>query len=119
MTKLANRIVPSGDTADWARAVVITLAHHETRQYHHTHAISQEIHSKLRSQPLHSGMLLACTTAPRSGGPGTAPHCDLVYMGRGTKNVFTMWVPYGEVPLELGGLMVLEQSHLKNALLKN
>jgi ectoine hydroxylase-related dioxygenase (phytanoyl-CoA dioxygenase family) len=248
LTKLANRIVPSGDTAGWARAVVITLAHHETRQYHHTHAISQEIHSKLRSQPLHSGMLLACTTAPRSGGKyldkdetafgflrdsssaltddgelrdrlkvdgylylrgffprnevlevrneilarmlelelvlpssnpfaaianparstvflpelakdngllesliysdrvmgfyqrllggpalhydftwfrpvapghGTAPHCDLVYMGRGTKNVFTMWVPYGEVPLELGGLMVLEQSHLKNALLKN
>ena len=56
---------------------------------------------------------------PVGPGRGTAPHCDLVYMGRGTRRVFTMWVPYGHVSLELGGIMVLEQSHLKNALLRN
>jgi ectoine hydroxylase-related dioxygenase (phytanoyl-CoA dioxygenase family) len=36
---------------------------------------------------------------------------DIVYMGRGTKNLYTAWTPYGDIPLELGGLMVLERSH--------
>ena len=56
---------------------------------------------------------------PVGPGRGTAPHCDLVYMGRGTRQVFTMWVPYGDVSLQLGGLMVLEQSHRKGARLRN
>jgi ectoine hydroxylase-related dioxygenase (phytanoyl-CoA dioxygenase family) len=56
---------------------------------------------------------------PIGPGPGTAPHCDLVYMGRGTRQVFTMWVPYGDVSLNLGGLMVLEGSHRKTELLRN
>jgi ectoine hydroxylase-related dioxygenase (phytanoyl-CoA dioxygenase family) len=56
---------------------------------------------------------------PVGPGRGTAPHCDLVYMGRGTRRVFTMWVPYGDVSLQLGGLMVLEHSHLKSTLLRN
>jgi len=47
-------------------------------------------------------------------GQGTQPHCDLVYMGRGTHDLLTCWVPYGDVPLELGGLIVLEDSHLKS-----
>jgi hypothetical protein len=46
-------------------------------------------------------------------GLGTAPHCDMVYMSRGTPNVLTCWVPYGDVPLEQGGLVLLEQSHRK------
>ncbi|HTC14125.1 MAG TPA: phytanoyl-CoA dioxygenase family protein [Chthoniobacterales bacterium] len=54
---------------------------------------------------------------PVGPGRGTSPHCDLVYMGRGTPQVFTMWVPYGEVSLSLGGLMVLEGSHRKSKLL--
>jgi hypothetical protein len=56
---------------------------------------------------------------PVGPGRGTPPHCDLVYMGRGTRKVFTMWVPYGDVSLQVGGLMVLEQSHLKTTLLRN
>jgi ectoine hydroxylase-related dioxygenase (phytanoyl-CoA dioxygenase family) len=56
---------------------------------------------------------------PLGPGKGTPPHCDLVYMGRGTKQVFTMWVPYGDVSLELGGLMILEGSHKKSDLLGN
>jgi len=46
-------------------------------------------------------------------GKGTPPHCDLVYMGRGTHDVMTAWVPYADVSLELGGLMMLEKSHLQ------
>ena len=46
-------------------------------------------------------------------GHGTAPHCDIVYMGRGTHRLYTAWIPYGDVPLEVGGLMILEKSHLQ------
>lgn len=46
-----------------------------------------------------------------SPGNGTAPHCDVVYMGRGTKNLYTAWTPLGDIPLSVGGLMVLEGSH--------
>jgi len=46
-------------------------------------------------------------------GHGTPPHCDIVYMGRGTHRLYTAWIPYGEVPLEVGGLMILEKSHLQ------
>lgn len=44
-------------------------------------------------------------------GKGTLPHCDLPYMGRGTKQVMTAWIPYRDTSLELGGLMMLESSH--------
>jgi len=54
-----------------------------------------------------------------SRGQGTPPHCDLVYMGRGTHQLLTAWIPYGEVPLEVGGLMVLERSHTQAARIRN
>jgi hypothetical protein len=44
-------------------------------------------------------------------GKGTAPHCDVVYMGRGTKDLYTAWTPVADIPLTVGGLMVLEGSH--------
>lgn len=44
-------------------------------------------------------------------GGGTAAHTDIVFMGRGTKQLYTAWVPYGDIPLELGGLAVLEHGH--------
>jgi len=47
-------------------------------------------------------------------GRGTPPHCDLPYMGRGTHNVMTGWIPYRDTSLELGGLMILEKSHLQS-----
>ena len=53
------------------------------------------------------------------GGQGTYPHCDIVYMGRGTFNLFTAWTPIGDIPLEVGGLMVLEYSHRQVATLAN
>jgi hypothetical protein len=44
-------------------------------------------------------------------GHATYPHCDSVYMGRGTRNRYTAWIPYVDVPVEKGGLIVLEDSH--------
>jgi hypothetical protein len=41
----------------------------------------------------------------------TQPHYDVVFMGRGTKNLWTSWTPLGDVPYEHGGLIVLEGSH--------
>ncbi len=46
----------------------------------------------------------------------TTPHYDVVYMGRGTKNLWTSWTPLGDVPLDHGGLIILEGSHLKDDL---
>lgn len=44
-------------------------------------------------------------------GRGTYAHCDIVYMGRGTANLYTAWTPLGNVSWELGGLIILEHSH--------
>ncbi|CAI8035726.1 hypothetical protein GBAR_LOCUS20028 [Geodia barretti] len=46
-------------------------------------------------------------------GPGrsSAPHYDIVYMGRGTTNLYTSWTPLGDAPLSDAALMVLENSH--------
>jgi ectoine hydroxylase-related dioxygenase (phytanoyl-CoA dioxygenase family) len=44
-------------------------------------------------------------------GEFTGAHYDVVYMGRGTLNVFTCWTPLGDVPFELGGLAILRGSH--------
>jgi hypothetical protein len=41
----------------------------------------------------------------------TAPHCDHVYMSRGTRKLYTTWIPIGDVPRRHGSLMVLEQSN--------
>ncbi|WP_211746211.1 phytanoyl-CoA dioxygenase family protein [Paenibacillus sp. Marseille-Q4541] len=45
-------------------------------------------------------------------GGNTGAHYDVVYMGRGTKNVYTMWTPFGDTPLEMGTLaMCLGSQH--------
>lgn len=40
-------------------------------------------------------------------GEFTGAHYDVVYMGRGTKNLYTVWTPLGDVSYELGGLAIL------------
>lgn len=53
-------------------------------------------------------------------GKGTHPHCDVVYMGRGTREkLLTAWVPLGDAPLHVGGLMILENSHHQYERLQN
>jgi hypothetical protein len=52
-------------------------------------------------------------------GIASAPHMDTVYMGRGTPNLYTAWTPFGDIPLEMGGLMILEKSHLHERLNEN
>jgi hypothetical protein len=49
----------------------------------------------------------------RAAGPGAASgiHCDVVYMGRGSRNLHTMWTPFGEIPPEMGPLVVCLGSH--------
>jgi hypothetical protein len=49
-------------------------------------------------------------------GKGTASHCDIVFMGRGTSNLYTSWTPLGDIDRKLGGLIVLEGSHKKDDL---
>ncbi|WOO40187.1 phytanoyl-CoA dioxygenase family protein [Rubellicoccus peritrichatus] len=39
------------------------------------------------------------------------PHCDIVYMGRGTRQLYTAWTPFGDIGYDVGGLMLLEGSH--------
>ena len=46
-----------------------------------------------------------------SPGTGTPPHLDVVFMGRGTHNLYTAWTPLGDISFEVGGLMILERSH--------
>jgi hypothetical protein len=53
-----------------------------------------------------------------SPGPSTPSHCDIVYMGRGTRKLYTAWVPLGDADFELGGLMILEGSHKNERLQK-
>ncbi len=44
----------------------------------------------------------------RVAGPGAESpiHSDIVFMGRGTPNVYTCWTPLGDVPLELGPIVM-------------
>jgi hypothetical protein len=51
-------------------------------------------------------------------GKGTAPHADSVYMNRGTPRLYTAWTPLMEIPLEIGGLMVMPRSHRLDRLQK-
>ena len=41
----------------------------------------------------------------------TGCHYDTVYMGRGSQNVHTVWIPIGNIPVSQGTLAILEGSH--------
>ena len=48
----------------------------------------------------------------RAAGAGaTDPHYDVVYMGRGTPNLYTCWMALGDISLREGPLAVLRGSH--------
>lgn len=44
-------------------------------------------------------------------GEGTGLHADIVYVGRGTRNLWSSWIPIGDVSREEGALIILENSH--------
>ena len=44
-------------------------------------------------------------------GQNTSAHCDIVYMGAGTKNLYTVWTAWGDVSLDMGSLAVCLGSH--------
>jgi hypothetical protein len=46
-----------------------------------------------------------------ASGDSTGAHYDIVYMGRGTTNLYTLWTPFGDTPIEMGTLAVLLGSH--------
>ncbi len=39
-------------------------------------------------------------------GENTGAHYDIVYMGRGTHNLYTMWTPLGDISYEQGTLAI-------------
>lgn len=43
----------------------------------------------------------------------TGAHYDLVYLRGGTDRFCTVWIPIGDVPVQMGGLAYLENSHEK------
>ena len=49
------------------------------------------------------------------GGAGTNAHMDVVYMGRGSQDLKTCWIPIGDVSLENGPMCVLPHSHNSQA----
>ncbi len=57
---------------------------------------------------LHKRKIIRSTT-PRSAF-STPAHYDLVYLRGGTDTVCTSWIPIGDIPVEMGGLVYLEGS---------
>ncbi len=41
----------------------------------------------------------------------TGAHCDFVYMGRGSRNLYTTWIPFGDLPITQGTLAICRGSH--------
>ena len=52
-------------------------------------------------------------------GPATDIHSDVVYMGRGTHELYTAWTPMGDNGFDIGGLIVLEASNNHSGLRKS
>lgn len=46
-----------------------------------------------------------------SHGESSPAHYDIVYMGRGTKNLYTCWTPLCDISYEMGGVSVCLGSH--------
>ena len=68
-----------------------------------------EFYTRLFAEPIRHLDYIWCRLM--GPGHGTASHCDWVYMGRGSQQLLTCWIPYVDIPLEVGGLIILEKSH--------
>lgn len=58
---------------------------------------------------LHRRKIVRHTT--RDDVHSTGAHYDLTYLRGGTDKVLTSWIPLGDIPVEMGGLVYLEGSH--------
>lgn len=52
-------------------------------------------------------------------GEYTGIHCDGPYITRGTRNVWSAWIPLGDIPMSNGPIMVLERSHRNEELARD
>ena len=48
----------------------------------------------------------------RSSRRASRAHTDFTYLDEGSDRLVTMWIPFGDCPLDTGGLVYLEGSHL-------
>lgn len=55
-------------------------------------------------------MSISRVAFPRDNENGTQPHQDWIYV-RGSMHTISCWAPLGDVPVEVGGLKLLEGSH--------
>ena len=55
-------------------------------------------------------IIIIIETGIKPNGGFTGVHLDWVYMGRGTEELYTCWIPIGDIPVEMGTLAVLEGS---------
>jgi ectoine hydroxylase-related dioxygenase (phytanoyl-CoA dioxygenase family) len=62
---------------------------------------------------LHKRKLMRFTRPGTSA--ATPAHYDLVYLRGGTSRIVTAWIPIGDTPVEMGGLIYLEGSHAVGA----
>jgi ectoine hydroxylase-related dioxygenase (phytanoyl-CoA dioxygenase family) len=73
-----------------------------------------DVMQKLIGEPIvphvHKQVRLQFPVTPGTPAQTTAPHQDFVY-NQGTLDVYTCWVPLGDVPRAFGGLQVLPGSH--------
>ncbi len=58
---------------------------------------------------LHKRKLIRFTVPGEAA--ATPAHYDLVYLRGGTERVVTVWIPIGDTPIAMGGLVYLEGSH--------
>jgi hypothetical protein len=72
-----------------------------------------DIFQRIFSEPastLDMKWLRAMSPVPKDSEPSGGFHCDNVFMGRGSKQLTTAWVPFADVSVELGGLVALQGS---------
>jgi Phytanoyl-CoA dioxygenase (PhyH) len=61
---------------------------------------------------LHQRKIIRHTRPGHTGiGTATQAHYDLVYLRQGTDRVLSAWIPLGDIPQHLGGLIYLARSH--------
>ncbi len=65
------------------------------------------------SSTLDMKWLRAMSPEPKGAEPRGGFHMDNIFMGRGSDRLTTAWVPFEDIPIELGGLVALQgSSHL-------